>query len=50
MGVNTVNTREHSFTIPSVIARCPVLRCANCRTVWWPDRTKPKSKCKGARS
>ena len=40
---------EHSFTVPDVRNGSPILRCSNpgCPTVWWPDRQKPRSTCKG---
>lgn len=39
---------QHSFSIPDVMNGNPILRCANtgCRVVWWPERFRPKSRCK----
>lgn len=42
---------EHDFSIYDVVKSNPVFKCANpgCYIVWWPDRNKPKSKCKDRR-
>lgn len=42
--------RTHDFSRPGLRNGSPILECANvvgCRTVWWPDRMKPKSACYG---
>jgi hypothetical protein len=43
---------EHRFVVHESIERCPVLLCANegCRSIFWPWRPEPKSKCMGTPS
>lgn len=26
--------------------RMPVMECSRCHRIWWPDRNRPRGKCK----
>jgi hypothetical protein len=46
--INHESRLEHAWA-PNIRNGQPAMTCTNggCRIVWWPDRMRPKSACRG---